>query len=167
MIAACSSPCSSLQAWLLLVRRSLFRPLDGDPKAIREIGVWGIVVGGVKHPVSAIAPRPAVTAAGWGAGHTAVHPGASTRTAPMSMHTDAPASARHDRVDPSAPSAPRAFGGRYASPAAMQDPAMLIKHLDGCTQEFWRTLGRDHDGTMAAAMEGDVRSGSRGWHPHR
>ena len=107
----------------------------------------------LKHTVGAIAPRPAVTAAGWGAGHTTVHPGSSTRTAPTSMHMDAPASARHDRADPSAPAAPRAFGGRYTSPAAMQDPAMLIKHLDGCTQEFWRTLGRDHGAVMTHAIK--------------
>jgi hypothetical protein len=42
----------------------------------------------------------------------------------------------------------------------MQDVTSLARHLDGCTQEFWRTLGRDHDGAMAAAIEGDVRSGS-------
>jgi predicted amidohydrolase YtcJ len=110
-------------------------PLDGDPKTIREIGVWGIVVGGVKHPITAIAPRPAVTAA------------ASERS-PNDLATGA------------TPGAPRPFGGRYANASAMQDVTSLARHLDGCTQEFWRTLGRDHDGAMAAAIEGDVRSGS-------
>lgn len=110
-------------------------PLDGDPKTIREIGVWGIVVGGVKHPITAIAPRPAVTAA------------ASERS-PNDLATGA------------TPGAPRPFGGRYANASAMQDVTSLARHLDGCTQEFWRTLGRDHDGAMAVAIEGDVRSGS-------
>jgi hypothetical protein len=52
------------------------------------------------------------------------------------------------------------FGGGIANASAMQDVTSLARHLDGCTQEFWRTLGRDHDGAMAAAIEGDVRIGS-------
>lgn len=88
-------------------------PLAVESMAIRDIPVWGIVVGGVKHPVTDIAPRPAVKAAAWG-------------TEPMAPH-----------------GAPRAFGGRYANAAALQDPRALSQHLSGCSMEFWRTMARE------------------------
>jgi predicted amidohydrolase YtcJ len=115
-------------------------PLEVDPMAIRDIPVWGIVVGGVKHPVSAIAPRPAAKAA-------------AASAAPRAVLA---ADVRPVETRP----APRAFGGRFGSASAWQDIPRLGTHLDGCAQEFWRSLGRDHGGAMAAAIGGDVRGGS-------
>jgi len=88
-------------------------PLAVESMAIRDIPVWGIVVGGVKHPVTDITPRPAVKAAAWG-------------TEPMAPQR-----------------APRAFGGRYANAAALEDPQALSRHLAGCSMEFWRTMARE------------------------
>ena len=88
-------------------------PLAVESMAIRDIPVWGIVVGGVKHPVADITPRPAVKAAAWG-------------TEPMAPQR-----------------APRAFGGRYANAAALEDPQALSQHLASCSMEFWRTMARE------------------------
>jgi hypothetical protein len=98
-------------------------PLEVDPMAIRDIGVWGIVVGGVKHPITAIAPRPPAKAAAWG-----LPPGDSATSWGTTAAAGMP---------------PRAFGGRFGNAAAMQDVTTLGTHLDGCTQEFWRTLSRE------------------------
>ena len=67
----------------------------------------------MKHPVTDITPRPAVKAAAWG-------------TEPMAPQR-----------------APRAFGGRYANAAALEDPQTLSRHLAGCSMEFWRTMARE------------------------
>lgn len=96
-------------------------PLAVDAMAIRDISVWGIVVGGVKHPVTDIAPRPAVKAAAW-----------------------------IDRAAGQEMVAPRPFGGRYANTAALQDPQALAQHLASCSMEFWRTMTREH-GLMVIA----------------
>jgi predicted amidohydrolase YtcJ len=114
-------------------------PLEVDPMAIRDIPVWGIVVGGVKHPVSAIAPRPAAKAAAGQAVPRVIRAADVRSVAP--------------RV------APRAFGGRFGDASALQDVARLGAHLDGCAQEFWRSLGRAHGASMAAAMGGEGRDG--------
>jgi hypothetical protein len=108
-------------------------PLEVDPMAIRDIPVWGIVVGGVKHPVTAIAPRPAAKAAAI----SAVPRAGLTASARPAEATGGP---------------PRAFGGRFAGAASLQDVASLGKHLDGCAKGFWRALGREHGESMAAAM---------------
>ncbi len=101
-------------------------PLEGDPMKIREIAVWGTVVGGVKHPVTDITPRAAVRVGAWRGGVDA------------GMNARAAATAGETRT------APPAFGARYANPAALQDVAGIAKHLDGCSKDFWRTMARDY-----------------------
>jgi hypothetical protein len=113
-------------------------PLEVDPMAIRDIPVWGIVVGGVKHPVTAIAPRPAAKAAAI----SAVPRVGMTASARPAEATGGP---------------PRAFGGRFAGAAWLLDVSSLGEHLDGCAKGFWRALGREHGESMAAAMWGGER----------
>jgi hypothetical protein len=111
-------------------------------------------VGGVKHPVSAITPRPAVTAAAWRSGLDATVVDATALSELRGKNPSAsPARSLDDRTAGATPVAPRPFGGRFANAAAMQDVTSLARHLDGCTQEFWRTLGRDHGAVMTGAIE--------------
>ena len=85
------------------------------PWALRAMGLLMLTAALGVHAarVTDITPRPAVKAAAWD-------------TEPMAPQR-----------------APRAFGGRYANAAALEDPQALSRHLAGCSMEFWRTMARE------------------------
>ena len=86
-------------------------PLEVEPTAIRDIPVWGVVIGGTKHPASEIKPLARVT------------PGAAPK-APAK-----PLAAR-----------PRSLAERYGNPGARLDIDAAVQHAQGCRLEFWRAL---------------------------
>lgn len=96
-------------------------PLEVDPMAIRDIPVWGVVIGGTKHPASEIKPL-AKAAPG-----AAPEPGA--KPAPAAPAAAAPARNR-----------PRTLAERYGNPAARLDIDAAVRHAQGCRLEFWRAL---------------------------
>ena len=120
-------------------------PLEVDPMAIRDIPVWGVVIGGTKHPASEIKPL------------AKADPGA----APVPGARPAPA--MRPAVEPGAPAAPsdaarradrpRSLAERYGNPAAPLDIDAAVRHAQGCRLEFWRAL---------AASEGVSGSAARG-----
>ena len=96
-------------------------PLDVDPMKIRDIGVWGIVVGGVKHPATDIKPLAKAPA-----------------TAPAPARKQA--SAADAGIAPTKAIRPRSLAERYGNPAAKTDIDALQRHVEGCRLEFWRAM---------------------------
>ena len=103
-------------------------PLEVDPMAIRDIPVWGVVIGGTKHPASEIKPlakaKPG-TVPGPAAPASAMRPAVAPGPAAASG-----AVPRADR--------PRSLAERYGNPAARLDVDAAVRHADGCRLEFWR-----------------------------
>jgi predicted amidohydrolase YtcJ len=102
-------------------------PLEVDPTTIRDIPVWGVVIGGTKHPASAIKPLE--------------------KEAPGAAPDATPAPAPKPAVVPAAPAAaalardrPRSLAERYGNPAARLDIDAAVQHAQGCRLEFWRAL---------------------------
>jgi imidazolonepropionase-like amidohydrolase len=102
-------------------------PLEVDPTTIRDIRVWGVVIGGTKHPASAIKPLE--------------------KEAPGAAPDATPAPAPKPAVVPAAPAAaalardrPRSLAERYGNPAARLDIDAAVQHAQGCRLEFWRAL---------------------------
>ena len=106
-------------------------PLEVDPMKIRDIGVWGIVVGGVKHPASDIKPLAKAPAAA---------PAPAKKQA-SANETTSPAIAT-PAADASRPR-PRSLAERYGNPAAKADIDALRSHIEGCRLEFWRAMAFD------------------------
>lgn len=98
-------------------------PLDVDPMKIRDIGVWGIVVGGVKHPNTDIKPL-------------AKGPTTAPTTAPAAAPARKQASAAGDSAFPR----PRTLAERYGNPAVQADIDAIQRHVEGCRLEFWRAM---------------------------
>jgi predicted amidohydrolase YtcJ len=96
-------------------------PLEVDPMKIRDIEVWGVVIGGVKHPASDIKPLAKAAA-------RPAAPGATPAPKP-----------RVHAAEPAAP--PRTLAQRYGNPAARLDVEAVVRHAEGCRLEFWRKLG--------------------------
>jgi hypothetical protein len=120
-------------------------PLKVDPMKIRDIAVWGVVIGGEKHAAADLKPLPAAPAPAPAA--------AKPRAARDSAPTAAPASA-----------ATRSLAARYGAQSSEVDPAKLMAHLNGCRLEFWRSFSRQGvaitlvDNTLvepAASREGE------------
>ena len=100
-------------------------PLEVEPMAIREIPVWGVVIGGTKYPASDIKPlAQAKPVPGGAAGAPA--PGLKATVAPPTMAPPA------DR--------PRSLAERYGNPSARLDIDAAVRHVQGCRLEFWRAL---------------------------
>ncbi|MBU3682466.1 MAG: amidohydrolase [Phycisphaerales bacterium] len=97
-------------------------PLEVEPTAIRDIAVWGVVIGGTKYPASDIKPlAKAVPEA---------KPAPAAK--PAAAETSAAAAPAGDR--------PRSLAERYGNPAARLDIDAAVRHADGCRLEFWRAL---------------------------
>ena len=117
-------------------------PLEVDPMKIRDINVWGIVVGGVKHPASDIKPLAQPTPSKPAPSKTTLSvPTSSTPTSavPASSRT----TARADQTTtPKKSSDPRAlsFAARYGNMNALADIEAIRRHTDGCRLEFWRAI---------------------------
>ena len=107
-------------------------PLKVDPMKIRDIAVWGVVIGGEKHAAADLKPLPAAPAPAPAA--------AKPRAARDSTPTAAPASA-----------ATRSLAARYGAQSSEVDPAKLMAHLNGCRLEFWRSFSRQ--GTAITLVE--------------
>lgn len=95
-------------------------PLEVEPMAIRDIPVWGVVIGGTKHPASDIKPLAAKSAAA----------PADARARPAMVRAD---------DTPPAPR-PRTLAERYGNPAARLDMDAAVRHAQGCRLEFWRAF---------------------------
>jgi hypothetical protein len=103
-------------------------PLEVDPMAIRDIPVWGVVIGGTKHPASEITPLASAkpgTVPGPAAPASAMRP--AVAPGPVAASGAVP---RADR--------PRSLAERYGNPAARLDVDAAVRHADGCRLEFWR-----------------------------
>ena len=114
-------------------------PLEVDPMKIRDIGVWGIVVGGVKHSASDIKPlaKAPVSAP---AALPAAAPAPSKKQA--SVH-EAPSPLRAASAADGSGPRPRSLAERYGNPAAKADIDALRSHIEGCRLEFWRAMAFD------------------------
>jgi hypothetical protein len=95
-------------------------PLEVEPMAIRDIPVWGVVIGGTKHPASDIKPLAAKTTAA---------PADARATPAMARANDTPPAPR-----------PRTLAERYGNPAARLDMDAAVRHAEGCRLEFWRAF---------------------------
>ena len=100
-------------------------PLSVDPMKIRDIKVWGVVIGGKKHAAADVKPLAA------NAGKAAAAPAASKPRAARDAAHAAPTTV-----------AARSLAARYGMQASAVDPAKLSAHLDGCRLEFWRAFSR-------------------------
>jgi len=107
-------------------------PLEVDPMTIRDVPVWGVVIGGTKYPAGEITPlakaaQEAMPVPGAG-------PAPAMRPAAEPGVTAAPSDAtrRADR--------PRSLAERYGNPAARLDVDAAVRHAQGCRLEFWRAL---------------------------
>lgn len=99
-------------------------PLKVDAMKIRDIPVWGVVIGGAKHPVTDIKPLakpkalPAATS----------KPSADARPSPSPTASDV---------------RPLTLAERYGNNAALSDIDALSRHMEGCRLEFWRAFSRN------------------------
>ena len=107
-------------------------PLEVKPTAIRDIPVWGVVIGGTKHPASEIKPLARVAP-----GAAPKAPAKPAAAAPIDAHAR-PVAAVADGAHPAAK--PRSLAERYGNPAARLDIDAAVRHAQGCRLEFWRAL---------------------------